>query len=170
MVRGRGKRRFCHPLQALVWASVDNYWTPEPSVSVIPDLGKGWPCVQGSGRPFLCCSLLFTLPLLLMETWKPHTDLNTELHIHVHFSTEGFWLYIDVISWLDQEKRSGGQKGLSESQVQVNPGSWVLCGEEAPRGETGPVTSATESLQGKVWQLWHLVSQCRQALACLIVS
>jgi len=39
-----------------------------------------------------------------------------------------------VISWLDQEKRGGGQKGLSESQVQVDPGSWVLCGEETAQG------------------------------------
>ncbi|KAM7224760.1 hypothetical protein CapIbe_024155, partial [Capra ibex] len=39
-----------------------------------------------------------------------------------------------VISWLDQEKRGRGQKGLSESQVHVDPRSWVLCGEETAQG------------------------------------
>lgn len=96
--------------------------------------GEGLAVLPGLRTPFLRCSSLLTLPLLLTGTWRPHTDLHAELHIHVHFSTEGFCLYLDVISWLDQEKRGRGQKGLSESQVHVDPRSWVLCGEETAQG------------------------------------
>lgn len=134
MVTGRGKRIFCQLPQAWVWASVDSFCASEPSTSVLSALGKGWQCVQGSGHLSLHCSSLFTLLVLLMGTWKPQADFNTELHTHAHLPTEGFWLYIDVISWQDQEKRGGGHKGLSESQVQVDPGSWVLCGEETAQG------------------------------------